>query len=320
MKQERKRIAALIILLAAFSIMALAVPQNAAAATKEVNLSTVPNTLSVRNAQFVVRSIKYDPYPVEPGNWFDLYLKIENIGQNDAKDAVVQFAPTYPFMQAQQVTSDLGRISGKISAAANKQNEATTTLQDNQAVIRFRIYVDPSAGDGEYNVNFKIATDGNLSEASTYSVPVQISKTKTQFQLSEKYATPERSVFVIQNTGDKIAGGVSLQLIAGQDALTKGSTIESLGTLNPGDFVSATYYLSGNYTPAQVKFNLSYTDTAGNRVSELKAVPFTMQQYQSSSPKQGLLSGKYSSWAFLATGLVVGIIFSIAILFARRKK
>jgi len=45
-----------------------------------------------------------------------------------------------------------------------------------------------------------------------------------------------------------------------------------------------------------------------------------MQQYQSSSPKQGLLSGKYSSWAFLATGLVVGIIFSIAILFARRKK
>ena len=320
MSNYKRQITAAIMLLAVISVLAITQADTASAATKEVNISTVPGTVSVTSAQFIVRSIKYEPYPVEPGSWFDLYLKVENIGQNDAKDAIVTFAPNYPFMQAQQVTSDLGRVSGKVSASANQQNEATTSLQDNQVVIRFRIKADESAGDGEYNVNFKIATNGNLSEASTYSVPVQISKTKTQFQISEKYATPERSVFVLQNVGDKSATGVTLTLLDGQDALQKGTSVQSLGNLEPGDFLSATYYIKGNYTPSDLKFNLSYTDTAGNRISSIEDVPFTMQEFSKSSNGSSFLTRRYSSLAFLATGLVVGIIFSIAILFFRRKK
>jgi hypothetical protein len=41
--------------------------------------------------------IKYDPYPVNPGTDFSIWVQVKNIGENDVSGATIEFIPAYPF-------------------------------------------------------------------------------------------------------------------------------------------------------------------------------------------------------------------------------
>ena len=50
--------------------------------------STTPLT-----AHFRIDALKYEPYPVNPGDYFDLWVKVENIGQEDATGSKFELLP-----------------------------------------------------------------------------------------------------------------------------------------------------------------------------------------------------------------------------------
>src|SRR3989344_5421884 len=44
-----------------------------------------------------VISLKYEPFPVEPGEYFTLWLRIQNLGNDKADNALVEVVDSYPF-------------------------------------------------------------------------------------------------------------------------------------------------------------------------------------------------------------------------------
>src|SRR3989338_8490387 len=42
-------------------------------------------------------NLKYEPYPVTPGDHFEVWLKITNIGEEEAPNAVFEFVEEFPF-------------------------------------------------------------------------------------------------------------------------------------------------------------------------------------------------------------------------------
>ncbi|MBU2523408.1 MAG: hypothetical protein KKE23_03920 [Nanoarchaeota archaeon] len=55
---------------------------------------TYSNTLS---SSIQISSLRYEPYPVEPNEQFQLWIKIQNIGSIGAKDATCRVVPQTPF-------------------------------------------------------------------------------------------------------------------------------------------------------------------------------------------------------------------------------
>ena len=62
-----------------------------------VETSNIHPTVDFSPAYFQVVSTKYEPYPAEPGEYFDLWLKVRNIGNVEAPDFKFTLKPNYPF-------------------------------------------------------------------------------------------------------------------------------------------------------------------------------------------------------------------------------
>ena len=65
------------------------------ATSHTVNFS-VNSIMANTNARFVVQTLKYEPYPVAAGSWFDVWVKVQNVGQADAKNAEFELVPEFP--------------------------------------------------------------------------------------------------------------------------------------------------------------------------------------------------------------------------------
>ena len=49
------------------------------------------------DTMFVVQEMKYEPEPVSPGEYFDLWMKVENYGGVAMEDFIFELEPEYPF-------------------------------------------------------------------------------------------------------------------------------------------------------------------------------------------------------------------------------
>jgi len=83
--------------------------------------------------------IKYDPYPVEPGKSFDVWVKVENLGDNDVNDASVEFIPRFPF---------------SVQEGESSAKNPGTILKGKDIVYRFRLQTDVNAVRGSNRITF----------------------------------------------------------------------------------------------------------------------------------------------------------------------
>lgn len=79
-----------------------------------------------------ISSLRYEPYPVEPNEQFKIWIKIENIGSIDAKDATCRVVPEKPFSIYQ---GDSQKAYGLLGSRES-------------AVFDFSLKVDSDAVDG----------------------------------------------------------------------------------------------------------------------------------------------------------------------------
>lgn len=79
-------------LIAAFLFAALLISLSSVQAYEQNFSSTVTD---FANIQFL--SLRYEPYPVEPGEQFKLWIKIQNVGSKAAEDARCRIIPDNPF-------------------------------------------------------------------------------------------------------------------------------------------------------------------------------------------------------------------------------
>jgi len=63
-----------------------------------------------------IASMKYEPYPVEPGSKFDLWLRVDNLGREKAENVRVEFVSNNLFSIHGDLVKTIGELGSRQSA------------------------------------------------------------------------------------------------------------------------------------------------------------------------------------------------------------
>jgi hypothetical protein len=258
----------------------------------------------------VVQVLKYDPYPVNAGDWFNLWIKLQNIGQADAKNVKFELIPDYPFESNDSLIRSYGLIFGTINSY-----KAYQTYDSSQVILKYRVRAADNAPDGANNIKFKISFDN--SEGSIFNLPIEIGKTKTDFDVIMQDSTTSGTSFSIVNIGENDASAVKIYIDPQNNLRLTGTSASILGNLAKGDFTTATFQIAPGLDLKEIKIKIDYTDIAGIRNSLEKTVPVNLDQTFANITATGFKNKTTSSSSNLfsnAIPVVIGLILGMIIL------
>lgn len=160
----------------------------------------------------------YEPGPAQPGDTVEVWVKIENTGNGDANNLVIEYKDSYPFKLL-------------------SEDERITTIKKLETgsdyLINYRIRVDASASQGSENIQISY-TLGNYADTKVIkNLPLQITTTDTPVTISSVKLDPE-----------VLSPGSKSELKIGVKNLAKSSTVRDLSvTLGLTPVVSSTSIL-----------------------------------------------------------------------------
>lgn len=210
--------------------------------------------------------LKYEPYPVEPGEHFTLWVNIENPGASDVSDATCTLELKYPFtMYSGNETKSYGILSpGK------------------NAILKYELKVDENAVGGDHEIRIKCA-DSRVSDTWVYKdeiIKIQsrygILNVKSAKTIPEVVAPGEKAVLwiTLENMADYLMSNINVKLnftdvdIApyGEAAQKKIGSIDKRSAINVSFGIAPLPGASGGIY--KVPISLTYTDVTGKNYSE----------------------------------------------------
>jgi hypothetical protein len=287
------------------------------AAIYQVNLSDSLNSGQTENPAFIVNTLKYEPYPVNAGDWFDLWIQVQNAGQKDALNSKFEAIPDYPFSSAESLTKYFNIIIGTINANKNmKQGEQTP--QENIIVIKYRIKAADNAKEGTNILNFKTSING-INEYN-YELPIYIEKTKTDFAVTMRDSNLRRTTFSIANIGEKKASAIIVKINNDSVLLDKSEFQVIIGALEVGELSTVSFPIMPDKELTNIDLQIEYTDTSGIRSYVKKNVQVNIAKEEKIKPiiENKSFLERYSNWIYGLAGLVVGIL--VILLIKRRSQ
>ena len=292
-------------------------------------------------AYFELRTLQYDPFPVNPGEWFDLWIKVQNVGNEDATNTTFQLVEEYPFSLSPDTSSlrYYGIIPGVASAFKNKQ-AGDTTIQANQVILKYRIKAADNAPEGDAIIRIKAMPGNKQGDWFPFDLPISIANTKTDFDVVAQDSTTQGTSFAIANTGQNTATAVIVSIEPSEGMNITGTSSSILGNLAAGDYTTVSFQISsmagnrtagsrtqynpnnpnrnssqqsGNFTrqPAnQVTMKITYTDTAGIRNTIEKTVPMSLGQKAAGQFGAGARSQSAGlpNYAYVMFGVALGFL------------
>jgi len=251
------------------------------------------------DAKFSVQTLKYEPYPVNAGDWFDLWVKVQNIGSDDATNAVFEIIPEYPFSSSDSLVREYGIVPGTASAFQNKK-PGDTNIEANQVVMKFRVKVADNAPAGESQIKFQTSADSTGSGILEY-LPIEIAKEKTDFlvvlQGSDNYGTS----FSVTNIGEGNANSIVVETIEDQWNFN-GDRSASIGKLLSSD--TTKFNIQGVPKSNSIDLKISYTDDSGVRREITKTLPVPNLSALSSNGGDPT----YLKWIYGLIGIFIGVL------------
>ena len=278
-------------------------------------------TSSPANAQLAVRVLKYSPYPVNPGDWFDVWVEVQNVGQEDAKHTIFELRPEYPFLgdSNDSLTQSYGSTPGVVSA-----NQIGMLGDANEVILKYRVKAADNAPEGVSYLKFAMVANENDPQATstTSSFPISIAKTKTDFDVVMQDSTAQGISFAIANTGENAATAVKVSVEPQDSTRVTGTSASIIGNLAAGDFTTVTFQIAPNKNLNQLKLQIAYTDAAGirNTVEKIVAVNSVaaMQSLNLVTSKTRTATSS-SRYIYLVAGVVLGFVLTIVYKKLRRK-
>src|SRR3989344_464518 len=283
------------------------------AETKVVNY-TVNYDGAYVESQFVIQTLKYEPYPVNAGEWFDLWVKVQNIGQNDAKNTQFKLITEYPF-SSNEVIRNYGIVPGITSSYRNKQS-GDADIQSNQIILKFRVKTADNSPEGESMIKLGATPDKNTNSGFTYNLPIEIGKTKTDFDLVMQDSTVQGTSFAIANIGDNAATAVTVSVPQQQGITIKGAKSSILGNLDKGDFTTVSFQITAKNLN-EMKMQIAYTDSVGVRNLIEKNVSIDIPQNFLASPAGTARTSQSSTSKIIY--IIVGVLIGIGAMFLYKK-
>lgn len=206
-----------------------------------------------------IRQLKYEPYPVNPGEYFSLWIKVENIG-GLTKNAVFELNPKYPF--SLDTNEDAVRDFGQLSSVP--------------VILEYKIRVDKDAVEGVNPIELKYSTDSNSENWIYHTFEIQVEDAQTDFDIVIQESSDDTMSIAIANIGKNVANSVIVKVPEQDNFKTIGSSGQMVGNLENGDYTLVSFQIQKKALAKDniLEFQIDYTDNIGERRSIIKQLNF----------------------------------------------
>ena len=272
------------------------------------------NDSSSNVVQFI--QLKYDPYPVTPGDYFDIWIEVRT--KEKSTDWTFELVPEYPF--SLDVNED---------AIRNYEDSDLSNI-----VMKYRVRVAEDALDGTYDLKIKY----DYNNVDYYEVfEVTIEDSTTEFDAVIQDTSDSEVSIAIANVGKYTANSVVVRIPEQDSFEVSGSNGQMVGNLDSGDYTIISFEVSASMGNNQMQmgegfnpenqtmpsedqesdkllFNIYYTDTLGVRRIVNMTLPLQMETNMSSMLSMGEMgdfSGRdstswWSNWYYLIILAILG--------------
>ncbi len=260
-----------------------------------------------------IQEVRQDPFPANPGEYLDLYLKIDNVGGSVSKPQF-EFILSYPF--------SLDPTNSKEFAGIDPGEKVT---------LHYKIRVDKNALPGDYEIEFR----AHISEKIYYPYyfTVRVDDVTSAFDVALHEVTKEGVSLAISNIGKNVANSITVRLDNQQDFDLLGPSSTIIGNLNAGDYTLLNLFVAPKPVfeiNSQPKLNLEidYTDTTGNRRTVQKEIPVFLtpkiergfEELKNAAIGEEEQEGKGSAWILFAVFFILVVVAASVFFYYQKKK
>ena len=244
-----------------FGILILMLVSCVCATEYEINFTdfnTYRSSSSYANIQ--VKSLRYEPYPVNPGEYFTLWIKAENIGMDLTEDAIFELVPKYPF--SLDSNEDTIREYGGLTT-------------EEPIVMEYKVRVDKDAVEGTNELELRYKTDKDDSYWIYKEFEIEVDNAQTDFDLVIQEISDGEVSIAIANTGENVAYSVIVRIPEQDDFQAIGTNGQMVGNLDDGDYTLVGFEIQSKSKEAdELKVQIDYTDEISERRSVIKTIKY----------------------------------------------
>ncbi|MBN2094544.1 MAG: COG1361 S-layer family protein [Candidatus Aenigmarchaeota archaeon] len=194
--------------------------------------------LFIDSPNLMVRELKYDPFPIESGQYVTIWIKLDNYGSEKAKNATCELLPRYPFSldPDDDGTRNIGILNGLESA-----------------IMDFRLYVDSKAVEGYSELDIRCRSS-EKDPLVTRTIDLYVSSDAPEFAIGSMESVPSKLFsdtednelrIAVTNVGTGSAELVSVKLILPEGIIPSESysNVANLGILPSGSSSEAMFHI-----------------------------------------------------------------------------
>ncbi|MBN1175074.1 hypothetical protein JXA48_00365 [Candidatus Woesearchaeota archaeon] len=215
--------------------------------------------------------LKYEPIPAQPGQYVTAYIELDNIGDTDAQNAMIEVLDEFPFTVVGDGSETIGALKSQRSYVSD-----------------FQIKVDSQAVVGNNALKVRFSPDGKNWQERSLDIEVKsndISLSVVDVSTSPKELVPGGDGVItikLKNTESVVIRniGVQLGLVAvSQSSITdlpfiptSSATEQRIGRLNPNEISEVSFPIKAypTATPGYYKLpiSLSFYDDQGTKTEK----------------------------------------------------
>jgi hypothetical protein len=226
------------------------------AVAQETNYTLADNS---DNSGLSVVQLRYEPYPVNPGDYFDLYIKAEQ-GSGSAPNAWFELMPTFPFSldSNEQAIRNYGKI------------------YSDPVVLHYKVRVSEDVVEGTNEISL-MYNSGAVSSADVIKkFDIEVADAQTDFDLVLQESTETEVSIAIANTGKNVANSLIVRIPTQEGFRVTGTDGQMVGNLDSGDYSIVGFGLTPNReNTSPLKVQMDYTDTIGKRRTVIKEIRYS---------------------------------------------
>lgn len=236
----------------------------------EENFTSSLSAADSSSSNLQIQILRYEPYPVAPGEYFTLYIKVECSGTTSCKNVVFELDPSYPFSvdDESQLRTDVG-----------------TLINGQPIVLEYKVRVNESAVSGSNQITFLYGKNGNIFLKKPFNITIEDVQTKFD-AIVQDYSSGEVSI-AIANIGANDANSMIVRIPEQKGFSTSGTNAQMLGNLDAGDYTVTGFSVNGDGNALIVQ--IDYTDSIGERRTEYLNLSFSTKDSGVSSMLNGTI-------------------------------
>jgi len=256
----KKTILALVMFLLLIGIIFTSAAENISFSAKEKDIVVYREGAS---SNLKVREVRQDPFPANPGEYTDLYIKIDNVG-SALLDPEFKFMLKYPFSLD----------------PSNKKENFLSIAAGEKITLPYRLRIDESALPGTYEVEFRAYV--GKETYFPYYLDVKVDDITSSFDVALQEVSKEGVSLAISNIGKNSANSITVRTDSQEDFDLLGPSSHIIGNLNAGDYTLLNIFMAPKEDIADdlkeltLKLQIDYTDIIGNRRTVTKEIPTIM--------------------------------------------